>query len=88
MSAIDNGGLWRFIQSRERPSGRVANMEDMDDVATDALKYPERIANDRCGADLGALRNAWRRKRCVPDALDDVDKSTSDSFGDRWTGAG
>jgi hypothetical protein len=41
----------------------MANMDDMDDVATDAVKYPKWVANDGYGSDLGAVRHARRRKR-------------------------
>jgi hypothetical protein len=44
----------------------------MDYVATDTVKYPEWVADDRCDTNLGTVRNAWRRERRATDALHDV----------------
>jgi len=47
-----------LVQSRERSPGSVANMDDMDYVAMDAVKYSKWVANDCCGTDLGTTRDA------------------------------
>src|SRR3954453_15111532 len=58
----------------------------MDYVATDTVKYPEWVADDRCDTNLGTVRNAWRRERRATDALHDVNKSLADSFRDHRAG--
>jgi hypothetical protein len=58
----------------------------MDYVATDTVKYPEWVADDRCDTNLGTVRNAWRREWRATDALHDVNKSLADSFRGRRAG--
>jgi hypothetical protein len=44
----------------EGTSRCVADVQDVDGVAADAIKYPEWIADDRNNADRGPLGYPWR----------------------------